>query len=590
MGGQLRVVGHYPLEAGAAFPYDRVELRALGVLQVAAGASLAGLAQLDLGDQTRLVLDGAEIYQFNCPLVIDGGATLEIAGGGGVRVAGDLSVLDSSTVVVGTANRSAQVDGAWAGVGGTIEAANVTVDATSRIHADGLGYTGTDTAGSGPGGGAGDRSSGHGGGGGGHGNAGSGGRNSYAGGVAYGLPLEPAEPGSAGGAGYVGVGGAGGGAIRLVVGSSLPARRADFDGRRGGRHRRQRLRGRRGGRIGVDHHGVAGRLRAGDGQRRRGRGVQLPRRRGCRRPGCDLLPGCDGVHRLGGLQGGGWQWRQRFRGGRARHAEPARRGRRGRPVAGGRSFAVKAGEAFAYDRVEVRALGVLEVEAGASLAGLAQLDLGDQTRLVLDGAEVYQFNCPLVIDGGAALEIAGGGGIRVAGDFSVLDSSTVVVGTANRSAQVDGAWAGVGGTIEAANVTVDATSRIHADGLGYTGTDGAGSGPGGGAGDRSSGHGGGGGGHGNAGSGGGNSSTPAGWPTGCRWNRPSPARRAGLAMLASAERAAGRSGVVVSSVLQLDGRISTDGAAGGTDANGSAGGGAGGSVWITTGRWRAPDG
>ena len=77
------MVGHYLLEPGAAFPYDRVELRALGVLQVAAGASLAGVAQLDLGDQTRLVLDGAEIYQFNCPLVIDGGTVLEIAGGGG---------------------------------------------------------------------------------------------------------------------------------------------------------------------------------------------------------------------------------------------------------------------------------------------------------------------------------------------------------------------------------------------------------------------------------------------------------------------------------------------------------------------------
>ena len=187
-----------------------MELRALGVLQVAAGASLAGLAQLDLGDQTRLVLDGAEVYQFNCPLVIDGGAVLEIAGGGGIRVAGDLSVLGNSTVVVSTANRSGQVDGAWAGCrrhdrGGQRDRGRDLVHPRRRA-----GLHGHRAAGNGPGGGAGDRNSTHGGGGGGHGNAGGEGRYSYAGGVAYGLPLEPVELGSAGGAGY------GGAAVRAA--------------------------------------------------------------------------------------------------------------------------------------------------------------------------------------------------------------------------------------------------------------------------------------------------------------------------------------------------------------------------------------
>ena len=77
-------------------------------------------------------------------------------------------------------------------------------------------------------------------------------------------------------------------------------------------------------------------------------------------------------------------------------------------------------------------------------------------------------------------------------DFMVQGNSTVVCGGATNTDLVDGQWAGVGVTINASNVFVEAGSEITADGQGYAASTGAGIGPGGGANDF--GHAGGGGG------------------------------------------------------------------------------------------------
>ena len=276
-------------------------------------------------------------------------------------------------------------------VGGTIEAANVTVDATSRIHADGLGYTGTEAAGNGPGGGAGDRNRTHGGGGGGHGDAGGAGNSSYAGGAAYGLPLEPVELGSAGGAGYGGAGGAGGGSIRVMVSSALQLDgRISADGATGSGGNDGDSGGGAGGSVWITTEVLAGAGRvtanggAGASQSYLGGGGGGGRIAVYCREAGEFTGWADcTVEGGGGNAVGG-------RGTLSLHDADEVGGHL--RVVG--HYLLEPGAAFPYDRVELRALGVLEVAAGASLAGVAQLDLGDQTRLVLDGAEIYQFNLP----------------------------------------------------------------------------------------------------------------------------------------------------------------------------------------------------
>ena len=122
----------------------------------------------------------------------------------------DLVISNGSTLWCEGANRTGQVNGEWAGYGVTIEAASITVDATSKISADGLGYA---LGGPGQGGSSGAAS------GGGHGGRGGVSWSGTAGGLSYGSAVMPVTLGSSSGVRYdYGMHyRAGGGAIRLVV-------------------------------------------------------------------------------------------------------------------------------------------------------------------------------------------------------------------------------------------------------------------------------------------------------------------------------------------------------------------------------------
>ena len=146
-------------------------------------------------------------YQLSS-LTVDSSATLTIAGGSTVNVTGAITVKGNSTILLQGKNTSAQVDGQWQGVGVTINAANVTVDAGSKITADGQGYV----TGCGPGGAAVDDYTS----GGSYGGKGGG----TSSGPTYGSALAPTDLGSAGGAYGTGWS-AGGGAIRLIVSGTL---------------------------------------------------------------------------------------------------------------------------------------------------------------------------------------------------------------------------------------------------------------------------------------------------------------------------------------------------------------------------------
>ncbi len=138
-------------------------------------------------------------------LTVTGGATLTIAGGSTVDASGAITLRDNATILLKGKNRSGQVEGQWAGVGVTINAANVTVESGSKISADGQGYT----TGNGPGGSS-DYTKG-----GTHGGRGSGNTS-----MVYGSATAPVDLGSAGGGAYGGWS-AGGGAIRLNVSGVL---------------------------------------------------------------------------------------------------------------------------------------------------------------------------------------------------------------------------------------------------------------------------------------------------------------------------------------------------------------------------------
>jgi len=80
-------------------------------------------------------------------LTVNSGVTLTIAGGSTVNVSGTVLVTGASTILLQGKNTTAQVAGQWQGTGVTINAGSITVDAGSKISADGQGYA----AGAGPG-------------------------------------------------------------------------------------------------------------------------------------------------------------------------------------------------------------------------------------------------------------------------------------------------------------------------------------------------------------------------------------------------------------------------------------------------------
>jgi len=456
-------------------------------------------------------------------LSIVNGATLSVGGGSTITVEGAFVIAGNSTLLCRGKNTEQQVDGVWAGVGVTINAANVTVESGSKISADGQGYAGAaivPAAGLGPGGGSGGDWAG----GGSHG--GIGGSRS---GPAYGSTLAPVALGSGGGT-WDGLdwGGNGGGAIRLDVSGTLTldgviSANGNDGGEDGG--------GGAGGSIWV----TVGELKGGGRfEARGGNGIRM------------TYAGGGGGGRIavqyqtdGGFGGFG---SSTVAGGAGRN--PGAAGTvvfLDGSVPGGK-LVVRGGLDIRED--EVVHLGMLVVPAGASVT------LGGGSRLVVDGL----------------LELQG-------------DAAIYCVGK-NRGAQVDGQWAGAGVTIEAGSLVIGSGARITADGLGYLGGESgsigsSGRGPGGAGADVYHGAGGGYGGGGGTTYGGiayGSVLEPLDLGSGGGDNADnSPGGNGGAG--------GGAIHIKVSGTLTLEGTISANGQDG---VGGEQGGGSGGSLWIET--------
>jgi RHS repeat-associated protein len=458
-------------------------------------------------------------------LTVRNGATLTIEGGSTVNVSGPVTVQDNSTILLEGKNTGGQVDGKWAGQGVVINAQDITIESGSRISADGQGYSPQ----TGPGKGGDGITGAAGGGYGGRGGTGYDWGHPIAGGAAYGDPAAPRDLGSGGGKGYQSVGGAGGGSITLTATGTLTHNGTITAGGQstanitnGG--------GGSGGSIYTDAKNLAG-------------------------SGVFQANGGNGINDNGGGSGGRIAVYYENSEGYTGFVSSTADGGTG----------ANAGERGTVAFVDTSvANGHLFVYSGFAV-------LADTT--VTYGA--------ITLENAATLTVGGGAAVSIYGALELIGSSTILIQSKNATGQVLGRWLGAGATIIARNMKVDAEAKISADGQGYIGapreSNGLGVGPGAGTGSSGGTYGG------------------IGGAAGCCPGVANPNTYGSAAMpvdLGSAGGGAdllgGGSGgngggairLIVSGILDLNGKISANGDS--MDGRG-AGGGSGGSVYVSAG-------
>ena len=360
-------------------------------------------------------------------ITVQDGATLTVGGGSTLTVSGAMHVTGDSNIVLQGANTTAQVNGAWAGVGSTISAGSVAVDAGSSINADAQGYT----ASNGPGAAAAGTTNG-----GSYGGAGGG----QAATTTYGSDTAPVDLGSGGGS-YESIGGTGGGAMHLLVSGTLTNN--GIISANGGTY------------IVCTGSGACGGGFAGGGA---GGSIDVS---------------------AGSLTGGGT-----FNANGGGNTSSYGSGGGGGRVA---VYYNAANSSFTGYTGSTASGGVVPTGNGAVAGGVGTIAFFD-TSATNNNVSVYQnFVIPaasnvkyasLTVTNGATVTVGGGSTVAATGAVKVTGNSTIVVQGANTTAQVGGAWAGVGSTISGATVEVDSGSSINADGQGYSPLDGPGAGAG----------------------------------------------------------------------------------------------------------------
>ncbi len=590
------------------------------------GSHQFGLLQLT--NQGVLAVQGGGL---SCSRFASGESTCWLHNGASLNATSDVSLLSNSVIWCEGMNRSNKVNEVWAGVGVTIDASNLVVDATSKISADGLGYTSlANGTGGGPGGGG---YGGNGGAGGAYGGNGGYGCSWPTESSPYGSALTPLDLGSGGG----GHGVNGGGAVCLLVSGVFTLDGAvtangvqpgTFNSRWGGGS---------GGSILVQTYRLTG-----SGQ------LTAHGANGCQQSGGggggriavyyeeSAFSGMSNCSVSNGLENLGTDDYPASSDG-----QPGTCGFFDTSVANQHlhvldSYRVEAGLTQSYAAVIVEPGAVLTVQSNAVMHVLGDFLLSDGAVVRVEeggtlepqgrcafavggsislqgGADLTVTNLPTML--GGQIDLQGGARLRLPettrlescevtmdalsdletaatltlcrtemrllgehafGALNLLSNSVIWCEGMNRSNKVNEVWAGVGVTIDASNLVVDATSKISADGLGYTSlANGTGGGPGGG------GYGG------NGGAGGaygGNGGYGCSWPT-----ESSPYGSALTPLdLGSGGGGHGVNGggavcLLVSGVFTLDGAVTANGVQPGT-FNSRWGGGAGGSVLVQTRR------
>ena len=404
----LTANGNFTLATAAAFQVGSSSaLHIGGVLILGAGGS----SHMTIGDSSTVHVSGA--------MSLEQGSRLDLGGGTTMTVDGALSVTGDSSILCQGKNTTEQVNGQWVGIGVMIAAGNLTVEAGSRITADGQGYAGgaDSRPGVGPGGGGVTYPRG---GGGGYGGAGAGGSVS---GAIYGSGDLPLDLGSGGGGGSGDYGGhgpgtAGGGAIRLTVAGSL-----QLDG------------------TITANGGYNGAWNSGTGS------------------GGSILVTADSIN------GGGFFSARGGEGDPTRGTQGGGGGRIAvhyRQDAGFTGFTTTtAAGGAAYENGNVGTVAFFDTSASHSrLAVYEYFRLSESTEVSY---------ASVIVTDAAQLDIGGGSTVTVDGALSVTDGSTILCQGKNTTGQVNGQWVGAGVAIGAQSVTIDAISKITADGQGYAG-------------------------------------------------------------------------------------------------------------------------
>jgi hypothetical protein len=365
-------------------------------------------------------------YSMNS-LTVANGATLTIGGGSTVDIVGALTVTGNSIIILGGKNTTGQVGGQWQGIGVTINAGNLTIEAGSKISADGQGYAGN----VGPGAGNADPYMSIGSGGGYGGQGGPSPPGGAIGGAVYGSSLMPTDLGSGGGS----VGGSGGGSIRINV-SGMLAVNGTISANGGTGPSRACGTGGGGGGAGGSILVTAGTL-SGSG---------LFTANG----GAGGVGGCTTSGDDGGGGGGGriavsYAAEQSFGGFVASSANGG----------GGGATGQRGTVAF-----------INTAENHLRVAGQT-LTFGENSSIIFSA---------MTVDNGGIVTIGGGSTVDIVGTLTVTGNSTIILEGKNTTGQVGGRWRGTGVIIIAGNLTVEAGSKISADGQGYAGDMGPGAG------------------------------------------------------------------------------------------------------------------
>ena len=411
-------------------------LSAIGALSILALLdSSVSLAQALSGNAiiTSATVVPTGTYQLNS-LTVQNGATLTIGGGSTVTVSGAVLVTANSAIVLQSQNNASPVGETWQGVGVTINAASLEVDAGSSINANGQGYMpgalNCTSAGAGPGGGPLNCNN--------PGNGGSygglGGGPNTASVSTYGSQFAPVDLGSGGSVGACGVqgcgnqpAGAGGGAVRLAITGTMTMNGVVSAN---GGNAESNSEYPSGAGAGGSVYVTAGTL-AGSGTFNANGGA--------------------------GVYGGG----------------------------GGR-VAVYYTSAVNYSGVNGSSAngGATNGQNGTVLFAndsQANLDLNITAQFFVSPGTTATYNS-ITVNNGGTLTIGGGSNVTVTNGVLVTGNSSIVLQSQNNAAEVSGQWQGVGVAINAATLEVDSGSSISADGQGYLGSgcNGPGSGPGGG--------------------------------------------------------------------------------------------------------------
>ncbi|MEO6924813.1 MAG: hypothetical protein ABI142_13380, partial [Bryocella sp.] len=365
-------------------------------------------------------------------LTVQSGAVLTVGGGSTVTVTNGITVMGNSSIVLQGKDNTGKVNGAYVGVGVTLQAGSLQVDAGSSINADGQGYL--SSAGLAEAGGA-------------TGYAGGsyGGLGGHDPGPIYGSAAMPVNLGSGGAAAQY-TGSDGGGAIRLIVSGTLTNNGIiSANG--------QAVLPNQGGAGAGGSVWVTTATLAGSGSF-------------TANGGSNTTPTLSGA-----AAGGGGRVAVYYAGPTNFTGFAASTALGGVYTGTATGYAGANGTAAFIDTsvpngdVSIYQSG-FQIPAGASVQ-YNSLMIGSGAAVTIGSGATVTVATNMSVGGGATVTIGGGATVTVTNAVTVSGNSTIVMQGANNTGKVNGAYVGVGVTLQAGSMQLDAGSAINADGQGY---------------------------------------------------------------------------------------------------------------------------